>query len=115
VWEYIYDKLLFKKTLKVESRGLPLFVKTYRGEECKDCQLCIDLCPEEALSVMQEKLTLDLMKCSACEYCLTVCSKEYLTSRPYEEVVISKDNRFKVVEPVGAKSENEELLGPQNS
>jgi heterodisulfide reductase subunit A-like polyferredoxin len=103
MWEYIYDKLLFKKSLKVENKGLPVFVNSYSGQVCCDCLVCVDLCPEDALSISKGKLTLDLMRCSACEYCLTVCSDEYLTLQPYVEHIIPSTNRFKVIEAIGEK------------
>ncbi len=39
----------------------------------KNCQVCIDICPTQALSKIEQKLTIDLGKCIFCHKCVEGC------------------------------------------
>lgn len=47
-------------------------------ENCTGCQRCVKRCRQGALSVVDEKVVLNLTKCSACGNCVAVCKFEAL-------------------------------------
>jgi ferredoxin len=92
-WELLYDKLLFKQHLKSSKKRQPVLL----GRDpscCVDCQLCVELCPDFALSFDKDHLILDQMSCSFCEYCKTVCPTHQLDLREVPFSYLSEKQRF---------------------
>jgi len=54
----------------------------YKG---KECNLCIDICPDSAISIIKDKITLDLNSCSDCLVCIGECPSEALSSEKFDE------------------------------
>jgi len=42
-------------------------------EVCVSCGGCIDLCPETAIRMMDDKVFIDPEKCIECKICVKVC------------------------------------------
>jgi ferredoxin len=51
--------------------------------ECVGCGVCIDSCPEGAISMESEKATIDQDKCTFCGECFSACVQEAI--RPNSE------------------------------
>ena len=62
---------------------------------CDNCNECISLCPEKALTLVNKKLKLDPIKCTACNYCVEQCKKEAI------QIKVSKKDFIFVVESFG--------------
>ena len=48
-------------------------------ELCVACSACIDTCPTEALSMVDDKAVVDESKCVDCGACLDACPTEAIT------------------------------------
>ncbi len=46
---------------------------------CISCGLCVDACPQEAMSLVDGKAVIDLDKCTACGQCVSVCPVSAIT------------------------------------
>ena len=46
---------------------------TISGKKCTGCGLCIDWCPEDAISMKSDKAVIDSKACIGCGECLTIC------------------------------------------
>ena len=44
-----------------------------RKDLCVGCRLCIENCPQEAVSVQSGKAWIDRMRCNRCGICLGIC------------------------------------------
>jgi Fe-S-cluster-containing hydrogenase component 2 len=42
-------------------------------EKCTGCGLCVNVCPEDAISMVNDKAVIDVNKCSECKGCYHVC------------------------------------------
>ena len=42
---------------------------------CNNCNLCIKLCPYQAISGEMNRLEIDHLKCHLCGYCVSLCPK----------------------------------------
>ena len=45
----------------------------HRDSTCKQCGLCLDVCPEKAISVQDKRISIDREKCKTCGECTRVC------------------------------------------
>jgi ferredoxin len=55
------------------SRGEePLLVAVIDGERCSLCGRCVDVCPEQAIT-MDDAVTIDSGRCTACGVCVDEC------------------------------------------
>ena len=50
-------------------------------DECVSCGGCIDLCPETAIMMVDDKVIIDPEKCIECKICVKVCP----VNAPYVE------------------------------
>ncbi|MDD0853519.1 4Fe-4S binding protein [Halobacteriovorax sp. GB3] len=61
----------------LDFRGIP---KKKTPLYCKDCQVCVDICPTNALELKQTNLYLDVEKCIYCQDCVDFCPDKILIS-----------------------------------
>ncbi|MFC1917269.1 glycyl-radical enzyme activating protein [Chloroflexota bacterium] len=67
---------------------------------CDLCSKCIDLCPKNALSILNKKLHIDRSLCNACGDCLNICTRKAFsiegTPMTVDEVIdeVRRDNAF---------------------
>lgn len=57
-------------------RGIPQ--KSVKGK-CADCDLCVEVCPTDALAIISEKLYLNIERCIYCEDCINFCPDSRLS------------------------------------
>ena len=48
-------------------------------EKCNGCETCIEECPSEAISMVEDKAVVDLEACVDCGVCVDVCPAEAIT------------------------------------
>ena len=48
-------------------------------EKCNSCESCVEECPSEAISMVDEKAVVDLEACVDCGACVDVCPAEAIT------------------------------------
>ena len=48
-------------------------------EKCNNCESCVEECPSEAISMVDEKAVVDLGACVDCGACDDVCPTEAIT------------------------------------
>jgi len=46
-----------------------------RRDECVGCGLCVENCPFQAISLINNKAEINQHKCSQCRICLTICPR----------------------------------------
>lgn len=49
------------------------------GEECIGCEVCVDECEQEAISMEDDKAVVDPDKCDSCGTCVEACAVEAIT------------------------------------
>ena len=59
--------------------------------ECVGCGVCIDSCPEGAISMKNEKATINQDKCTFCGECFSACPQEAI--RPNSENPLLKGRK----------------------
>ena len=57
------------------SQEFQMITATINQERCANCGLCIDLCPEHAIS-MNDTVTVDSSICTGCGSCIDECPNE---------------------------------------
>jgi len=48
-------------------------------EKCNGCESCVEECPSEAISMVDDKAVVDLKECVDCGVCVDVCPAEAIT------------------------------------
>ena len=48
-------------------------------EKCNGCESCVEECPSEAISMVDDKSVVDLKECVDCGVCVDVCPAEAIT------------------------------------
>ena len=48
-------------------------------EKCNGCESCVEECPSEAISMVDEKAVVDLEACVDCGACVDVCPAKAIT------------------------------------
>jgi Fe-S-cluster-containing hydrogenase component 2 len=48
-------------------------------EKCNGCETCVEECPSEAISMVDDKAVIDLETCVDCSVCVDVCPAEAIT------------------------------------
>jgi len=73
----ILDSLIAKPTKGSAGKtGLwRTFRPEYNEEKCTVCLLCWLYCPESAIAVNDEKISIDYEYCKGCGICANVCNK----------------------------------------
>ena len=57
-------------------------------EECINCGICADICPEHAIS-MEEVTTIDDQRCTGCGLCMDECPNQAIGLIPLKDVLLS--------------------------
>ena len=47
-----------------------------KKEECTGCETCVDACPVEAISMVDEVAVIDQAECTDCGTCIDECPAE---------------------------------------
>ena len=47
---------------------------------CGGCGVCVDECPSEAITLINDVALVDAARCDGCEECVQVCPNQALTS-----------------------------------
>jgi ferredoxin len=45
-------------------------------EVCEGCGACVDVCPENAITMVDDKAVVDAAKCTECGLCVDACPME---------------------------------------
>ncbi|MCK4563200.1 MAG: 4Fe-4S binding protein [Verrucomicrobia bacterium] len=48
-------------------------------EECTGCSACVDVCPEEAITMDGDIAVIDAAKCTECGLCVDACPVEAIS------------------------------------
>lgn len=48
-------------------------------DECTGCQMCMDICPQDAVSMQDDEPQLDAQKCDGCGLCVEECPAGAIT------------------------------------
>jgi len=48
-------------------------------EKCDGCATCVESCPSEAISMVEEKAEVDKEKCIDCNACVDACTHQAIT------------------------------------
>jgi len=67
---------------------------TWRYTSCKHCGTCVAICPEKALSLVDDEILIDRKACNCCGNCVDACISEALKVSGKEMTV---DEVFKVI------------------
>lgn len=93
--KYLKDAL--KNTVEdVSQENKQINVSDYHFTDCYGCSACENVCPENAVKMVEDKSTgylypsVDAEKCTGCSLCLKKC-------------VIKRENQIRVTESVGSK------------
>lgn len=54
-------------------------VPKYDKQLCMQCQACISVCSQQALSFLDDKIVVDENKCVGCGMCASICPAKALT------------------------------------
>jgi len=90
---------------------------SYNGTNCvrndyyhHGCQICVDICPEDAFSIVRNKLKLESATCNACAGCIGSCPTEALSIKSFDPNTFVQDNINQAAEKVSCKT-NTSCLG----
>jgi len=77
-------------------------------EKCEACQLCVDICPMEAISMHEGCATVDLNRCIGCGVCVSKCAANAIELKVKEKKYVppkDSDSMYKkiLMERVGIK------------
>ena len=64
--------------LQDEAKRIPEIVAILDMGKCMNCGICVDVCPEHAVS-MNSEIVIDSAKCNACGTCISVCPNEAIS------------------------------------
>lgn len=56
-------------------------------EKCGLCNLCVELCPYNAISITADTTRIDMLKCEGCGACIAICPTGALSAAPIQEEV----------------------------
>ena len=54
-------------------------------EFCNGCRECIKICPEEAITIIDEKAVINDLACTGCGLCVPICSENAIDMQSYSE------------------------------
>ncbi len=60
---------------------------------CIGCERCLKVCPENALSVQEERVAIDYQKCTGCGLCIEECPRDILKDRGPQEAAAKVVNQ----------------------
>ncbi len=72
-------------------------------ESCNGCEACTSICPMKAISMEDEKATLNETKCIGCGLCVSECPLKAITleARPKQEVPVPPSNFVELMTTIG--------------
>lgn len=73
------------------------------GEECTGCEICLDRCQIEAITIEAETALLDLDRCIGCGLCVTTCPSEAvsLIKKPEDQLYEPPENHIDMYMKMG--------------
>jgi len=54
-------------------------------ELCTGCRECVEICPEDAITIVDEKAVIDDLACTGCGMCVPVCPENAIDMQTYSE------------------------------
>lgn len=86
---------------------------SYDGAMCvrndyyyQECQICLDICPLDAFSIVRHKLTLDTLTCNSCAGCVGSCPSEALTLKGFDVNAFILQHQEGLLKPLSCKEES---------
>ncbi len=83
---YPRDAVLFVKTVCNDEEVIKAITETLISDnivvdvaissECNLCEICINACPTEVISIERKNIKIDKDKCCGCELCQELCPKD---------------------------------------
>ena len=65
-------------------------------EKCDGCEICVDECPVEAISLNDDNIAeIDAEECVECGTCVDVCPKNAISERVEKEEIIEESKKPK--------------------
>jgi 2-oxoisovalerate ferredoxin oxidoreductase delta subunit len=61
------------------KRGPTTMIAVVDQDKCVRCGLCVDICPEHAVSMKDDDVKIDSDKCVACGVCVDECASEAIS------------------------------------
>ena len=55
------------------------------AEKCKQCGICIDVCPDDAVRYLKEEYHIDYTYCKGCGICAYECTADAIAMVPEEK------------------------------
>jgi len=73
------------------------------GEECTGCEICLDRCQMEAITIEAETALLDLDRCIGCGLCVTTCPSDAvsLIKKPEDQLYEPPENHIDMYMKMG--------------
>ncbi|MGE5839485.1 MAG: 4Fe-4S binding protein [Deltaproteobacteria bacterium] len=102
---------ILKTFPKPASQVVSPFVVSNRTETCEGCGLCVERCQMGALSLANEKATLNLDRCIGCGLCVSTCPTDSLTltRKPdSDQPIVPKD----IIKAAISRGQKRGKLGP---
>ena len=62
-------------------------------ELCRGCGVCVSVCPQDALSILNDKAVLDVLMCDACNLCISNCPEGAISVLPSSVEIIDGVSR----------------------
>ena len=72
-------------------------VISYEFDKCKKCIRCVKACPVDAISIVNEKVTLDNKKCINCGKCIQVCEEKVLKIKKVNIEKALKEHAYNII------------------
>ncbi len=60
------------------------------NEKCVGCGICVPMCPEQAISIIQKKAVIDNNKCIECLQCMKECPENAIYQIIDKEISVTK-------------------------
>jgi Fe-S-cluster-containing hydrogenase component 2 len=54
-------------------------IPTIDKEKCNGCEECVEACPAEAITLVDEKAVINADECTECSECVETCPEEAIT------------------------------------
>jgi NAD-dependent dihydropyrimidine dehydrogenase PreA subunit len=83
---------------------------TIHAERCNGCGACLEVCPDNAIYLLEGKAVVNEALCRECEACITVCPTEAIIL--VEQVAVAVPTRLPTVQPEPAVITIETPLPP---
>lgn len=63
-------------------------------EKCKGCGLCVDVCPIQAITTVQDEFVIDQSRCNECLLCLEECPNKAIYQTSDKEISTGEKKVF---------------------